>query len=65
MKITGKMLPLVANLPQVTTTPTENLRISLRIFEKNGNQPNVVIRGWGKTILEKKHAAKNLVTLSL
>jgi hypothetical protein len=57
---TGGNLPpvsmtLVANLPPVSTTPVVHLdlRISLRIFEKIRNDPNVIIRGLGKVIHEK------------
>ncbi len=39
----------VANLPPVSLTPVVHLdlRISLRIFETNRNDPNVIIRGLG------------------
>jgi hypothetical protein len=48
-------------------TPVANLelRISPRIFEKNRNGPNGIIRGLGETGSRKKPEAKNLVTLSL
>ncbi len=38
------------NLPPVSTTPVLHLdlRISPRIFEKNRNDPNVIIRGLGE-----------------
>ncbi len=38
------------NLPQVSLTPVvhRDLRISLRIFEKIRNDPNVIIRGLGE-----------------
>jgi hypothetical protein len=40
-----------------------DLKISPRIFEKVGNDPNDIIRGLGEDDSRKK--AKNLVTLSL
>ncbi len=55
------------HLPPVSLTPVANLelRISPRIFEKNRNDPNGIIRGLGETNSRKKPEAKNLVTLSL
>jgi hypothetical protein len=43
-------LTLVANLPLVSLTPVVHLGllISLRIFEKIRNDPNVIIRGLGE-----------------
>jgi hypothetical protein len=41
------------------------LRISPRIFEKNRDGPNGILRGLGETDSWKKPEAKNLVTLSL
>ncbi len=43
-------LTLVANLPPVslTTVVHLDLRISPSIFEKNRNDPNVIIRGLGE-----------------
>ncbi len=43
-------LTLVANLPPVLLTPVVHLdlRISLRIFEKILNYPNVIISGLGE-----------------
>jgi hypothetical protein len=64
MQIAGKMWPLVANLPQVTTTPTENLRIAPRIFEKM-EISLMLYQGLGEDDSWKKHEARNLVTLSL
>jgi len=40
------------------------LRISPRIFEKNRNGPNGILKAWGKLIYEKIEV-ENLVTLSL
>jgi hypothetical protein len=47
---TGGNLPPVANLPPVslTTVVHLDLRISLQIFEKIRNDPNVIIRGLGE-----------------
>ena len=55
------------HLPPVLLTPVANLelQISPRIFEKNRNGPNGIIRGLGETGSRKKPEAKNLVTLSL
>ncbi len=57
----------VANLPPVSFIPVVHLdlRISPRIFEKNRNDPNGLLWGWGETDSSKKPEAKNLVTLSL
>ncbi len=52
----------VANFPPVSMIPVD-LKISPRIFEKVGNDPNDIIRGLGEDDSRKK--AKNLVTLSL
>jgi hypothetical protein len=55
------------NSPPVSLTPVVHLdlRISLRIFEKIRDDPNVIIRGLGEGDSWKKPEAKNLVTLSL
>jgi hypothetical protein len=44
------MLTPVANLPPVSLIPVMHLdlRISLQIFEKNQNDPNVIFRGLGE-----------------
>jgi hypothetical protein len=41
------------------------MRISPRIFEKNQQGPNVILRGWGETDLRKKPEVENPVALSL
>jgi hypothetical protein len=48
---TGGNLPPVANLPPVSLMPVVHLglQISLRIFEKIQNGPNVILWGWGET----------------
>ncbi len=50
------------NLPPVSLTPVVHLdlRISPRIFEKIRNDPNVIIRAWGKVIHEKNLKKKIL-----
>jgi hypothetical protein len=56
------------HLPPVSLTPVVHLelRISPRIFEKNRNCTNGILRGcWGKLIHEKNQKCENLVTLSL
>ncbi len=55
------------NLPPVSLTPVVHLdlRISLRIFGKIQNDPNVIIMDLGEGDSCKKPEAKNLVTLSL
>jgi hypothetical protein len=59
------MIEDLFHLPLVSLTPVANLElgISPRIFEKIRNDPNGIIRGWGKLIHEKTRS-KNLVTLS-
>jgi hypothetical protein len=53
--------------PPVPLTPVvrHELQLSLRIFEKNGNGPNGIIRGLGETDPCRKPEVKNLVALSL
>jgi hypothetical protein len=48
------------HLPPVSLTPVANLelRIFPRIFEKNRNGPNGIIRGLGETGSRKKPEAK-------
>jgi hypothetical protein len=55
------------NLPPASLTPVVHLDLRLfpKIFETIRNDPNVIIRGLGEVIHEKKPEAKNLVTLSL
>ncbi len=54
------LLESFCHLPPVSLTPVANLdrRISPRIFEKIRNSPNVIIRGLGKLIQEKKQKQK-------
>jgi hypothetical protein len=51
----------------MSTTPLINIhsQISLRIFEKNENGPNGILRGPGDTDLWKKYDVENLVSDSL
>ncbi len=55
------------HLPPVSLTTVANLElwISPRIFEKNRNGPNGILRGLGETDSWKKPEVENLVTLSL
>ncbi len=55
------------HLPLVSTTPVVHLelQISLQIFEKIWNGPNVILGGLGKLIHEKNQKSKILLTLSL
>ncbi len=55
------------HLPPVSTTPVVHLklRISPRIFEKNWNGRNGILRGLGETDSWKKPDVEDLVTLSL
>jgi hypothetical protein len=57
----------IFHLPPVSTTPVVNLelRISPRIFEKNRNGPDGILRGLGETDSWKKTEVENLVALSL
>jgi hypothetical protein len=69
-KFAAGVIDTGGNLPPVSLTPVVHLghldlRISPRIFEKNWNDPNVIIRGLGEGDSLKKPKAKNLVTLSL
>jgi hypothetical protein len=63
------MIEDLFHLPLVMLTPVANLelRISPRIFEKIRNDPNGIIRGWGKLIHEKnqKQKSRDTVLLSL
>ncbi len=56
-------LKIFFHLPPVSTTLVVHLElwISLRIFEKNWNGPNGIIRGFGETDPCRKAAIKNLV----
>ncbi len=51
-------------LSPVSLTPLINIhsRIAPRIFKKNRNGPNGILRGLGKTDLGKKFKAENLVS---
>ncbi len=55
------------HLPPMSMTPVVHLelQISLWIFEKIWNGPNVILRGLGETDSWKKPEVENLVTLSL
>jgi hypothetical protein len=55
------------HLPPVSMTPVVHLelRIYPRIFEKNRNGPNGILRGFGETDSWKKPEVENLETLSL
>jgi hypothetical protein len=54
-------------LSPVSLTPLNNIhsRLSPRIFEKNQNDPNDILRGQGDTDLGKKPEVENLVSDSL
>ncbi len=62
-----KYWEIFLHLPPVSLTPVGHLelRISPRIFEKNRNGPNGIIRGFGETDPCRKPEVKNLVALSL
>ncbi len=49
-KFAADVVDTGGNLPLVLFTPVVHLdlRISPRIFEKNPNDPYVIIRGWGE-----------------
>jgi hypothetical protein len=53
------------HLPPVSATPVVHLvlQISPRIFKKNRNSPNGIIRGLGETDPCRKPDVKNLVAL--
>jgi hypothetical protein len=54
-------------LSPVSLTPLNNIRslLSPRIFEKNQNDPNGILRGQGDIDLRKKPEVENLVSDSL